>query len=362
MPFIPSQAGKTTAARQLPIARKFSIIRPFLLTTELNSVHQATARAHPNIAFIKYWGNRDSHLRLPASSSISMNLDGLFTETTVQWSDRQTSDTFVLNGAAQSGAPLARVSTHMDHLRQRLNITDKAHVESANNFPTGAGVASSAAAFAALTVAAVVAAGNQLDERELTTLARLGSGSAARSVPAGFVEWHTAKTHEESYAETIFAPDYWDLVDVVAIVNTTHKARGSTEGHSAADTSDLQPARIAGAAGRLAACKTAIRDRDFDAFAQVVEHDSNLMHAVMMTSRPPVFYWQPASLALMQRVRDLRADGVRVCYTLDAGPNVHCICVRDDAAEVKAALDGMSEVIETLTAPAGGGVQIIARR
>ncbi|MCA9907370.1 MAG: diphosphomevalonate decarboxylase [Anaerolineae bacterium] len=325
-------------------------------------MHQATARAHPNIAFIKYWGNRNQQLRLPASSSISMNLDGLYTETTVQWSDRQAADTLMLNGAEQSGVPLTRVSTHMDHMRQRLKINARAHVESANNFPTGAGVASSAAAFAALTVAAVAAAGSQLDERELTTLARLGSGSAARSVPAGFVEWYAANTHEDSYAESIFAPDYWDLIDVVAIVNTTHKARGSTEGHSAADTSDLQPARIAGAAGRLAACKTAIRDRDFDSFAQVIEHDSNLMHAVMMTSRPPVFYWQPASIVLMQRIRDLRADGVRVCYTLDAGPNVHCICVRDDAAEVKAALDSMSEVIETLTAPAGGGVQIIARR
>ncbi|MCC6613502.1 MAG: diphosphomevalonate decarboxylase [Anaerolineae bacterium] len=323
-------------------------------------MQQATARAHPNIAFIKYWGNRNAALRLPANSSLSMNLDGLFAETTVNWNDRQPADTFVLNGSEQSGASLTRVSTHLDHLRKRLRLSARAHVESANNFPTGAGVASSAAAFAALTVAAVAAAGSQLDERELTTLARLGSGSAARSVPAGYVEWHAADTHEGSYAESIFPPSHWNLVDVIAVVSSAHKARGSTEGHGAADTSDLQAARVAGVAGRLEACKNAIRDRDFEAFAQVVEHDSNLMHAVMMTSQPPLFYWKPASLALMERIRDLRADGVRVCYTLDAGPNVHCICVRDDASHVIGALADMSEVMETLTAPVGGGVQIIA--
>jgi len=324
-------------------------------------VQQATARAHPNIAFIKYWGNRDAQLRLPANSSLSMNLDDLHAETTVTWSNRQPADTFVLNGSEQSGLPLARVSAHLDHLRRRLNIQAQAHVESANNFPTGAGVASSAAAFAALTVAAVAAAGSRLDERELTTLARLGSGSAARSVPSGYVEWHAADTHEESYAESIFPPQHWDLIDVIAVISTAHKARGSTEGHGAADTSDLQSARVAGAAERLVTCKNAIRDRDFETFAQVVEHDSNLMHAVMMTSRPPLFYWKPVSLAIMERIRDLRADGLRVCYTLDAGPNVHCICVRDDAGHVKSVLDDMSEVVETLTAPVGSGVQIIAR-
>ncbi|MBE0689377.1 MAG: diphosphomevalonate decarboxylase [Anaerolineae bacterium] len=323
-------------------------------------MQQATARAHPNIAFIKYWGNRDAALRLPANSSLSMNLDGLYTETTVTWNDRQTADSLVLNGIEQSGQPLARVSAHLDHMRQRLNFPAQAHVESNNNFPTGAGVASSAAAFAALTVAAVAAAGSQLDERELTTLARLGSGSAARSVPGGFVEWYAADSHEDSYAESIFPPQHWDLVDVIAVVSSAHKARGSTEGHGAANTSDLQPARVAGAAGRLEICKNAIRDCDFEAFAQVVEHDSNLMHAVMMTSRPPLFYWKPASLMLMELIRELRTAGLRVCYTLDAGPNVHCICVRDDASRVKDALDDMSEVLETRTASVGGGVQIIA--
>ncbi len=323
-------------------------------------MNAATARAHPNIAFIKYWGNRVHALRLPANPSISMNLEGLHTETRVTWNEKREEDTFSLNGEPQSGPALARVVNHLDMLRQRLDLRAAANVESINNFPTGAGIASSASAFAALTLAAVTAAGYQLSQRELSALARRGSGSAARSIPPGFVVWHTGERHEDSYAESVFPPDYWELVDVIAIVSRAHKARGSTEGHEAADSSDLQPARVAGAAKRLEACLTAIRERDFDSFAQVVEHDSNLMHAVMMTSQPPIFYWQPASLRLMQLVRDLRASGLRVCYTLDAGPNVHCICVREDAHDVITALKGVNEVEDTITAAVGAGTEIIS--
>jgi diphosphomevalonate decarboxylase len=288
-----------------------------------------------------------------------MNLEGLQAKTTVTWDDQLRHDAFVLNGQEQAGEGLVRVTTHLDHLRARLGLDTRASVLSDNNFPTGAGIASSAAAFAALTVAAAAAAGASWSERELTTLARLGSGSAARSVPPGFVVWYAADTHEQSYAETVFPPDHWDLVDVIAIVSSAHKAKGSTEGHRSATTSDLQAARVAGAARRLEACHAALRDHDFDAFAQVVEHDSNLMHAIMMTSRPPLFYWLPASLRLMQLVRDLRADGLRVCYTLDAGPNVHCLCLSSDASQVTAALREIPEVMDTLLARAGDGARLL---
>ncbi len=193
-----------------------------------------------------------------------------------------------------------------------------------------------------------------MTERELSTLARRGSGSAARSIPSGFVEWHAADRHEDSFAESIAPPDYWDIVDVVAVVSTAHKTTGSTEGHHSALSSDLQAARVAGAADRLATCKAALLARDFATFAEVVERDSNLMHAVMMTSRPPLFYWLPGSLAVMESVRRWRAEGLSVCYTLDAGPNVHCICVRKDAADVSARLSSLSEVVQVREAGAGG--------
>ncbi|MBC8100660.1 MAG: diphosphomevalonate decarboxylase [Armatimonadetes bacterium] len=320
----------------------------------------ATSKANANIAFIKYWGNQDSALRLPVNPSLSMNLDGVFTRTTVTWATDQKSDTLLLNGTAQTGMALQRVSQHLDLLRARLGITGAAAVESANNFPMGTGIASSASSFAALTVAAVAAAGLTLSERELTTLARIGSGSAARSVPTGFVEWYTGDTHEASYAESIAAPTHWDLVDVIAIVSEAHKAVGSKEGHETAHSSDLQLARVHGAAERLRICKTAIMARDFATFAEVVEQDSNLMHAVMMTSRPPLFYWLPATLSIMQRVRAWRADGLNVCYTLDAGPNVHCICTADSAEQVRSGLAQMPGVQEVRSAAPGGGATLEA--
>ena len=223
----------------------------------------------------------------------------------------------------------------------------------------GAGIASSASAFAALTVAAVKAIDDTISERELSTLARLGSGSASRSVPSGFVEWLAADTHEDSYAQTFAEPNHWNLVDVIAIVSDEHKRTTSQAGHPTAKTSDLQNARIAGAAERLEICKQAILDRDFDIFADVVEHDSNLMHAVMMTSKPPLFYWKPETLTIMELIREWRQEGIRVCYTLDAGPNVHCICVKEDANIVRERLQSLSTLLDVLTSGVGGSATTI---
>ena len=260
----------------------------------------ATARAHSNIAFIKYWGNRDNDLRLPANASLSMNLADLYTTTTVEWSHRLQEDTLNINMAPGDKLALERVRLHLDVLRKRLDVSQFAQVESTNNFPMGAGIASSASAFAALTLAAVAARGVTLNERELSTLARLGSGSAARSIPSGFVEWFASDAHDASFAETFARPEHWDLVDIIAIVNRQHKRVGSSAGHQTADTSSLQSARVAGAECRLRAIKEAILKREFAQFARIVEEDSNLMHAVMMTSAPPLFYWEPLSLTVME--------------------------------------------------------------
>jgi diphosphomevalonate decarboxylase len=325
----------------------------------VSSPASATARAHPNIAFIKYWGNRDHNLRLPVNSSLSMNLDGLITETQVRWDSSLSEDTLTLNGQAAEVGALRRVSSHLDHLRRRLGLSARAHVTSQNNFPMGAGIASSAAAFAALTLAGVAAAGAELTERELSTLARLGSGSASRSVPGGFVKWHAGDGHDDSYAESIAGPDYWALMDLIAVVSSGHKAVGSTEGHQSAETSDLQSARVAGAAQRVAICEAAILARDFARFAEVVEHDSNLMHAVMMTSRPPLFYWLPPTLTVMSEVRRWRAEGVEVCYTLDAGPNIHCLCSAAHAERVYEQLRQIDGVQDVLRAGVGAGAYLL---
>lgn len=322
--------------------------------------YTATALAHPNIAFIKYWGNRDDVLRLPQNGSISMNLAGLHTHTRVSFDPGYAADTFILNNQAQFGAGLERVSQFLDIVRTLAGKKWRAQVESANNFPTGAGIASSAAAFAALAVAASHAIGLELTERQLSALARRGSGSACRSIPAGFVEWLPGSQDADSYAISLAPPAHWNLVDCIAILKETHKMTGSSEGHRLAGSSPLQQARIASSAARLARCRQAILARDFDALTGVLELDSNLMHAVMMTSTPPLFYWEPASLEIMKAVPEWRRSGLPVCYTLDAGPNVHLLCPETSVAEVQSRLKDIPGILQVLTAGAGGEAQITA--
>ncbi len=319
---------------------------------------KVTAVAYSNIAFIKYWGNRDEALRLPQSGSISMNLDGLYARTTVRFDLDLPADTLTLNGHAVNGPGLERVSGFLGLVRRMAGGGTFAHVESRNNFPTGAGIASSAAAFAALAMAASVAAGLKLSEVELSRLARRGSGSACRSIPGGFVEWKPGVNEADSYAYSIAPPDYWDLIDCVAVLKEGHKPVGSTGGHALAVTSPLQVGRLTGAAARLDVCRQAILQRDFDSLARVTEIDSNLMHAVMMTSDPPLFYWEPESLALMKAIPAWRREGWPVCYTLDAGPNVHVICTSGVSDQVAARLERFPGVLQVLKAGPGGSARL----
>ncbi len=322
------------------------------------STYTSTALAHPNIAFIKYWGNRDNALRLPSNGSISMNLDGLFTRTTVTFNSSQY-DSLIINDRAVIGKGLDRVSSILDLVRGIANINERAEVSSVNNFPAGAGIASSAAAFAALALASSRAAGLILSEGQLSRLARRGSGSASRSIPGGFVEWHMGAGDDDCVAASIASVDYWNLTDCVAIVNAAHKKTGSTEGHALAGTSPLQNARVADAPRRIEICRKAILNKDFEAFANIIEHDSDMMHAVMMTSTPPLMYWQAATVGIFQEVRAWRANGLPVGYTVDAGANVHVLCLSEYSKEVEKRLRELPGVSDVLVAGVGGAAQIL---
>jgi diphosphomevalonate decarboxylase len=319
----------------------------------------ATSVACANIAFIKYWGNRDPVLRIPANGSISMNLDGLETRTTVTFDAQLTEDQLTLNGQPASEEAQRRVSALLDRVRLMAGMGHCASVESQNNFPTGAGIASSASAFAALSLAASAAAGLQLSEQALSRLARSGSGSACRSMPGGFVEWQVGVDDESSYAYSLAPANHWGLVDCVAVVSQAHKPTGSTQGHALADSSPLQAARVASAAGRLEVCRQAILQRDFATLAAVAELDCNLMHAVMITSQPMLLYWQPTTLAIVQAVQEWRTGGLPVFYTIDAGPNVHVLCPAAASPEVIARLSQIEGVKEVLSARPGGPARLI---
>ena len=321
--------------------------------------YTATAQANPNIALIKYWGNRDEALRLPVNGSISMNLDGLFTRTSVSFQSSLGFDELIINGHEMMGKGLTRVSAILEIVRQAAGIDAKAEVVSENNFPMGAGVASSAAAFAALALAATTAAGLEWSESQISRLARLGSGSASRSIPSGFVEWKMGAGDEDCHAVSIAPPEHWDLADCVAIVAAGHKTTGSTEGHALASTSPFQAARVADAGRRLEICRRAILERDFARLAAIIELDSDMMHAVMMTGQPQLFYWQPATLDVMETVREWRQDGLAVAYTIDAGPNVHVICQQAEQARVEALLREIPGVNDVLCAKVGGPARLL---
>jgi diphosphomevalonate decarboxylase len=293
-----------------------------------------TAIAHPNIAFIKYWGNDQSSLRLPSNGSISMNLESLWTRTTVTWNTSGSKDSLMIDDRSISGPPLDRVIHWLDSFRSTYHIDGYAQILSKNNFPAGAGIASSASAFAALTVAASSAAGFNLSEIEKSILARRGSGSACRSIPSGFVEWLPGSTDHDSYAVSIASPDHWDLHDIILVFDDRHKSIGSTQGHDLASTSPFQPSRVQDAPRRLDIRRKALLDRDFLTFAAIIEQDCLMMHSVMMTSQPPIYYWNPDTLNVIRKVQSWRSDGLDVCFTIDAGANVHLICTSTSAKDV----------------------------
>ncbi len=318
----------------------------------------ATALAHPNIAFIKYWGNQDDALRLPVNPSLSMNLGDLQTVTSVTFSTDLPADELRMNEQPVSGAGLERVTAVLDLIRRQAGLQLPARVESTNNFPAGAGIASSASAFAALSLAGAAAAGLDLTEADLSRLARRGSGSASRSVPGGFCQWLPG-SDQNSLASSIAPPEHWDLRDVIVVISQEHKAVGSTGGHRLANTSSLQAARVAGAEARFAVCREALLARDLAALGPVIEEDTVVMHAVMMTSQPPLYYWQPATLTLIHAAGQWRAEGIPVYFTIDAGPNVHLICEAAHAEAVTRKARQLPGVKEVIVSGPGGPARLI---
>ena len=320
---------------------------------------EAVAAAHPNIALVKYWGDRDHALRIPSNGSISLTLSGLKTQTRVGFDPDLDQDQLTINQVPAEAAALQRVGRHLDLIRERAGIRAGAFVHSDTDFPMAAGLASSAAAFAALTLAGCAAAGLELGRQELSALARRGSGSAARSIYGGFVELIAGASHADSFARPLAEPEHWSIVDLIVLTDQRPKLTGSTAGHSSAQTSPLQAARVSDAPRRLQACREAVLATDFERLAEVVEQDSNMMHAVMMTSSPPLHYWQPSSLAVMAQVRSLRAQGVAVCYTVDAGPNVHCLCLPEAESRVREGLAHLSLEFGILRAVPGPGAWLV---
>ena len=314
-------------------------------TSAAPAAHTATASANTNIALIKYWGKADESLMIPTTSSLSLTLDDTWTTTTVSFDGGNgDADAVRINGSAPGGTALARVTRFLDLVRERSGVTQRASVTSTSTVPLAAGLASSAAGFAALAAAASRAAGMDLDGRALSRLARRGSGSAARSVFGGLVLWNAGEDDATSYAEPIEEPagdtvSGLDLAMVVVVLSDGRKTISSTRAMKQTMTaSPLYPAWVEASREDLRAALEAVRSGDLARLGEVAEANALGMHASMMAARPAIMYWLPRTIEVLHTVRAMRQDGLPAWATIDAGPNVKVLTRGGSAERVAAAL------------------------
>ena len=314
-----------------------------------------TAIAPANIAFLKYWGKKDERANLPWTDTISMTMDRCTTKTTVDFDTSYKKDSLSVSFYNQEESEVRdqkkkqKVFDLISRIRTEAGIQTYARVVSENSFPSDAGIAASASAFAALTVAAAAAAGLQLSERELTLLARLGSGSACRSIPDGYVLWKKGSSHETSYAKSLYPPSYWNLCDLVAVVDPGKKAFSSTEGHEYAPTSEFFNERIKHLPKRVSLLKEALKKKDFELLGTLIEEEARSMHAIALSSQPPIVYWNDGTKQIISCLLELRKTHLLGYYTMDAGPNVHIICQQKDAGNITKYIEQLDQVQMVLT-------------
>lgn len=327
-------------------------------------VVKKTAIAAPNIALVKYWGKKDDLLKLPLNDSISITLDEnvLTTKTELSILDKKGGDLVYLNGKKVRDE---KILEWIKLVRERLAskypiVKNKFEIKSKNNFPTAAGIASSASGFCALATALCGCLGI-IDRKEMSILARLGSGSASRSVYGGFVKWNAGDKSDNSYATQVVDEKYWKgIYDVIAVVDSGKKKISSKEGmENTASTSQLFDKRIDDANMRISRMITAIKDRDFGKLCEETMRDSNSMHATMLDSWPPVMYMSDVSREIVYAVHELNGKGIVAGYTFDAGPNAHIICRGKDVEGVKKMLGKIKGVKKIIVSGVGGGSKLI---
>ncbi|HTE56029.1 MAG TPA: diphosphomevalonate decarboxylase [Kofleriaceae bacterium] len=326
-----------------------------------------SARAHANIALVKYWGKRDAALNLPAAGSMSLTLAALTTTATVTASQGGR-DELELDGHAVVGPTLARFSAWADLVRAAAGGPElRFQVTSANDFPTASGLASSASAYAALALGVSRAAGLSLSPEELSVLARRGSGSAARSIFGGLVVMRpgTRSDGSDSHAEQLMSADElassWPLAMVIAVVGG-----GRVKGISSraamdhcAETSPLYAGWLASVPGDLAAARAAIEQRDLHALGEVAEQSALTMHAAALAARPAIAYFRPATIALIEAVQELRRAGTTAFFTMDAGPHVKILTTPSEAAAVARRVSQVADVSKVIESGPGGGAEVV---
>lgn len=328
---------------------------------------KASAIANANIALVKYWGKRNKELMLPQTGSVSMTTEGLQAHTTVEFDPKYAEDILIVNGKEYKKGDEEYddyVALFLGVVRNMTDKQEKAKIVSNNNFPTAAGLASSAAGFAALATAVNRALELGLDNRQLSMLARRGSGSATRGIHSGFVEWKRGENEDgtDSYAEQLFPPEHWpELRLVIAVTSKKDKKVKSRAGmkHSVATSPYYQSWAKDVVPKHTEIIKKAIADKDFKTLGETAELNALDMHAVAIATTPPVIYWNAGTMDIIHAVMDWRDEGMGCYFTIDGGPQVKVMCLDKDAEEIARRVREFENIEDVIITKPGSGARIV---
>jgi diphosphomevalonate decarboxylase len=315
---------------------------------------EVTAIAHPNFALIKYWGKTDSINNFPAMSSISITIDTLYSTAKVSFDSSLKKDLWVLNDTEQES--LGQIEPTINYLKSFKAVKDPCVIKSINNFPTAAGLASSASGVASIVIAINEFFNLNLSEKELVDAAILGSGSAPRSLYPGFV--HLNK--KDYSCETILDTNEWPLKIIICQTSSDKKLVSSREGMRISKlTSSYYEAWVNDQDNDINKALKAIKTKDFDLLGEVSEDNCKKMHKVMETSQPPLIYRNLTTHLCIQKIKEMKFSGIGIFYTIDAGPQVKIICKAKHADQVISEMKSIPNIQDIIEVNLGQGARLI---
>ena len=254
---------------------------------------------------------------------------------------------------------------HLDRIRKLARINSKAKIVSETNFPVAAGLASSASGLAALTLAATRASGITMDDKELTILTRMGSGSACRSICEGFAMWHRGNKEDgsDSFAETIAGKNHWPEFRMITTIVTESKKKVSSRSGMAQSvkTSPYYRGWLDSVDDDLTKVADGIKRKDFQTVGLAAEANCLKMHALMLTTKPAIIYWHPATVEIIRAVTQWREEGLPCYFTIDAGPNVKVICASMNEKEITKRLQSLDGIKKTISCKPGDGAKLVQK-
>ena len=308
--------------------------------------------AAANVALIKYWGKKDLEKNIPAVPSLSIGIEDLRTDTKIS---KSRGDTDTLVGKFKKSEE-RRILNYLSMAKKLLGVSGGLEIETENNFPASSGLASSASGFAAIALGIDKFYGLDMPREDISRLARLGSGSAARSIYGGFVQMDTGP---DPSAKPLIVGEPWPLDILVLVTEEQPKKMSSTDSMNLTkDSSPFYSAWLDTQEADFLKAKNAIEEKDFWKLAQISEHNCLKMHSTIMTSKPPHVYWNPTTLEILHQVQKIQKEGLRVFFTIDAGPQVKLICDPYDTQRILEKFESMSGISRRIVTKAGGEPKI----